>query len=634
MIPYDNDQMIKVSKADNTSTKDLYCYYVGIAKLLFVATILLISYNQLLAQNNGNISPASAPNVIVIITDDQGYGDLGFHGNEIIQTPHLDKLFQESVRANNFHVSPTCTPTRGALMTGRYSNRVGTWHTIAGRSLLYEDEKTLAEIFAQNGYATGMFGKWHLGDNHPFRPEDRGFQEVVRHGGGGVTQGHDYWGNNYFNDTYWKNSVPRKFEGYVTDVFFNEGMGFIEKNQHKPFFAYIATNAPHSPFHLPEEYYNMYRDEERLLEDQKRFYGMISNIDDNIGRLEDHLRDLDLRENTILIFLGDNGTAAGYRTRNGTDYGFNAGLRGTKNSEYDGGHRVPFALRWPAGNLGQDRDVDHLLAHIDLLPTLAELADLRFAETKPLDGKSFVPLLMDNKTEWKNRTLIVDSQRILNLVKWRKSAVMDETWRLVNGSELYNIKQDRDQTDNLASEHPEVVERLQESYEKWWTSLMEQKVNERYAYIKAGTPHENPVRISSHDMHIYPYKNAWHQHGALEATMGQGILKVELAEPGRYRISLRRYPRESGLAINEQVARKAKTMEISSPMPASNDVDLVQAVLYLGDISQTKSIEADDEAVHFEGTLSAGKYDMTAVLRDAEGRVYPSYYTYIEKIAE
>ncbi|MFH5833777.1 arylsulfatase [Halalkalibaculum sp. DA384] len=595
---------------------------------------LLCTLLTILINSAGHSQSPQKPNVILIMTDDQGYGDLGFHGNEIIQTPHLDNLFEESVRVTNFHVSPTCTPTRGALMTGRYSNRVGTWHTIAGRSLLYEDEKTLAQIFAQNGYATGMFGKWHLGDNYPFRPLDRGFQQAVRHGGGGVTQGPDYWGNNYFDDTYWKNGEPRTYDGYVTDIFFDESMAFIEEHQERPFFAYIATNAPHSPFHVPEEYYNLYKGEDRLLEDQKRFYGMITNIDDNIGRLEDHIRKLGLRENTILIFLGDNGTAAGYRVRNGTEYGFNAGLRGTKNSEYDGGHRVPFALRWPAGNIGEDKDLDQLLAHIDLLPTLAELADLRFVETNPLDGKSFAPLLLEENPEWENRTLIVDSQRILNLVKWRKSAVMDETWRLVNGRELYNIKEDRSQENDLASKYPEVVDRLRESYEQWWTSLMEQNVNERYAYIKAGTRYENPVRISSHDMHIYPYKNAWHQHGALDATTGQGILKVELGEPGRYRISLRRYPRESGLAINEKVEAKKETLEISSPMPGSNNVKMTQATLYLGDIGETKSIQPGAEAVHFEGTLSAGKYDMTAILQDNEGRVYPSYYTYIEKIEE
>ena len=572
------------------------------------------------------------PNVILIMTDDQGYGDLEFHGNEVIQTPHLDNLFQESVRATNFHASPTCTPTRGALMTGRYSNRVGTWHTIAGRSLLYEDEKTLAQIFAENGYTTGMFGKWHLGDNHPFRPGDRGFQQVVRHGGGGVTQGPDWWENNYFDDTYWKNGKPANYEGYVTDVFFDESMAFIEEHKDKPFFAYIATNAPHSPFHVPEEYYNMYKDEERLLEAQKRFYGMITNIDHNVGRLEDHIRQLGLRQNTILIFMGDNGTAAGYRTRNGETYGFNAGLRGTKNSEYDGGHRVPFSIRWPAGDIGENRDLDHLLAHIDLLPTLAELADLRFVETKPLDGKSFAPLLLEENPGWDNRTLIVDSQRILNLVKWRKSAVMDNQWRLVNGQELYNIDEDWSQENDLAEQYPEVVKRLRESYNQWWTSLMEQDINERYAYIKAGTPNENPVRISSHDMQIYPYKNAWHQHGALDATTGQGILKVELAEEGTYRISLRRYPRESGLAINENVPAKNETIEVSSPMPASNNVNMRQATLYLGDISDTKPIPVGAEAVHFEEYLPAGKYDMTAVLKDAQGRVYPSYYTYIEKI--
>ncbi|MDZ7693972.1 MAG: sulfatase-like hydrolase/transferase [Balneolaceae bacterium] len=198
-------------------------------------------------------------------------------------------------------------------MTGRYSNRVGTWHTIAGRSLLYEDEKTLPQIFAENGYATGMFGKWHLGDNYPFRPEDRGFQQVVRHGGGGVTQGPDWWANNYFDDTYWKNGEPTNYEGYVTDIFFDESMAFIEENQDRPFFAYIATNAPHAPFHVPEEYYNIYKDEARLLDVQKRFYGMITNIDDNVGRLEEKLQDLGLTDNTILIFMGDNGTAAGYQ---------------------------------------------------------------------------------------------------------------------------------------------------------------------------------------------------------------------------------------------------------------------------------------------------------------------------------
>jgi arylsulfatase A-like enzyme len=576
---------------------------------------------------------APKPNVILIITDDQGYGDLGYHGNDIIKTPTLDQFFGKSVRATNFHVSPTCSPTRGALMTGRYTNRVGTWHTIAGRSLLFEDEKVMPQVFAENGYATGMFGKWHLGDNYPFRPKDRGFQEVVRHGGGGITQGPDYWGNDYFDDTYWHNGELQEYEGYCTDVFFTESMRFIEENQDKPFFTYIALNAAHGPFHVPEEYYNAYKDEEQLLERQKRFYGMITNIDDNLERLEERLEELSLTENTIIIFMTDNGTAAGYTEREGQAYGYNAGLRGTKGSEYEGGHRVPFAIRWPGGNITGGKELDQLLAHIDLLPTLVDLANLTWTGREDIDGKSFAPLLQNENKEWEDRTLIVDSQRTLNLVKWRKSAVMDDTWRLVNGKELYNVKQDLGQTQDVAAENPEVVARLRESYNRWWTSLQEQKVNEHYAYIEAGTKYENPVRISSHDMHIYPYKNAWHQHGALNAVQGKGLLKIEISQEGNYRISLRRYPRESGLSFNQNVPAKEETLEVNQAMPASNnEITMKEATLYLGEISETKPIANDEEEVNFEAYIPAGKYDMIATLSDEENRVYPAYYVYIEKM--
>jgi len=603
-------------------------------RAVYTAVILFL-FTSLKArgENTTHRQVAPQPNVILIITDDQGYGDLGYHGNDIIKTPTLDQFFDESVRATNFHVSPTCSPTRGALMTGRYTNRVGTWHTIAGRSLLFEDEKVMPQVFAENGYATGMFGKWHLGDNYPFRPKDRGFQEVVRHGGGGITQGPDYWGNDYFDDTYWHNGELQQYEGYCTDVFFTESMRFIEENQDKPFFAYIALNAAHGPFHVPEEYYNAYKDEEQLLERQKRFYGMITNIDDNLERLEERLEELSLTENTIIIFMTDNGTAAGYTEREGQVYGYNAGLRGTKGSEYEGGHRVPFAIRWPGGNITGGKELDQLLAHIDLLPTLVDLANLTWTGREDIDGKSFAPLLQNENKEWEDRTLIVDSQRILSLVKWRKSAVMDDTWRLVNGKELYNVKQDLGQTQDVAAENPEVVARLQESYNRWWTSLQEQKVNEHYAYIEAGTKYENPVRISSHDMHIYPYKNAWHQHGALNATQGKGLLKVEIAQEGNYRISLRRYPRESGLSFNQNVPAKEETLEVNQAMPASNnEITMKEATLYLGEISETKPIANDEEEVNFEAYIPAGKYDMIATLSDEENRIYPAYYVYIEKM--
>jgi len=601
--------------------------------VLTVIIVFLSNLFQTHAKSTTHSPVAQKPNVILIMTDDQGYGDLGFHGNNIIKTPNLDQFFEKSVTATNFHVSPTCSPTRGALMTGKYTNRVGTWHTIAGRSMLFEGEQTMPQVFAENGYATGMFGKWHLGDNYPFRPKDRGFQEVVRHGGGGITQGPDYWGNDYFDDTYWHNGELQEYEGYCTDVFFTESMRFIEENQDKPFFTYIALNAAHGPFHVPEDYYNMYQDEDQLLDRQKRFYGMITNVDDNLKRLEEHLESLGLTENTILIFMTDNGTAAGFTVNDSQEYGYNAGLRGTKGSEYEGGHRVPFAIRWPDGNIAGGKELGQLLAHIDLLPTLVDLADLSWTGQESVDGKSFAPLLQNENENWEDRTLIVDSQRVLSLVKWRKSAVMDATWRLVNGKELYNIKKNLSQTKDVAADNPEVVARLRESYERWWGSLQEQKVNERYAYIKAGTKYENPLRISSHDMHIYPYKNAWHQHGALNATQGKGLLKVEIAREGNYLISLRRYPRESGLSFNQNVPAKAETLEVNRAMPESNNtITMKEATLYLGEIDETKPIASNDGEVNFEAHIPAGKYDMVATLSDDEGRVYPAYYVYIERI--
>ena len=291
------------------------------------------------------------PNVVFVITDDQGHGDLSCHGNPILKTPHLDTLYNESVRLTDFHVSPTCAPTRGALMSGHYTNRAGTWHTIMGRSMLLVGEKTFGEVFGNNGYATGMFGKWHLGDNYPFRPEDRGFQEVVRHGGGGVGQTPDNWDNAYFDDTYFHNSKPQKYKGYCTDVYFREAKRFIDESiaADKPFIAYISTNAPHGPFHCPDKYWKPY---EKLVSKPSEavFFGMIANIDENVGQMRKWLKEKGLADNTIFIFMTDNGTASGNMI-------FNSGMRGKKSSEYDGGHRVPFFLHWPAAGLDKGVDV-------------------------------------------------------------------------------------------------------------------------------------------------------------------------------------------------------------------------------------------------------------------------------------
>jgi len=564
------------------------------------------------------------PNIIILITDDQGYGDLGYHGNPYILTPHLDQFAQEAVSFTNFHVSTTCAPTRGALMTGRHTNRLNVFHTIAGRSLLFEDELILPQVLGANGYTCGMFGKWHLGDNYPFRPEDRGFHEVVRHGGGGIVQLPDYWGNDYFDDTYWHNSNPREYKGYCTDVFFEEAMRFIEDHKDEPFFCYLSTNAPHGPLNVPMEYVDKYRDMDQVPERLKRFYGMITNIDDNFKKLESQLERLGLKENTLLIFMTDNGTALGH-----TLYG--GGMRGNKGSEYDGGHRVPFMLRWPEGNIGGGKKVEKLTAHYDVLPTLADLLDLEFTPKKPLDGSSLVPLLKGENESWPNRILYMDTQRDLELEKYKRYSVMDETWRLVNGDELYQIDLDPDQDSNLIAEYPEVAARLAEGYELWWQSIMDEEVDKRFAYIQAGSPSENPVRVCSHDL-LSPVFQFWHQWHPVNATEGSGVWKIEIVSEGDYTFSLRRFPRESGWGFNDSFPAEPRPDRLESSMPESKQVGIIEASLEIGEFSQRESIKMDADELTFDAHLQKGKYDMKAILMDQDGKVHPAYFVYIEKV--
>lgn len=570
----------------------------------------------------------SRPNIVFVITDDQGMGDLGCTGNPYIKTPNIDHFYTEAVRFTNYHVGTTCAPTRSSIMSGRHCNRVNVYHTIVGRSILFEDEVILPQVLAQNGYTNAMFGKWHLGDNYPYRPEDRGFHEVVRHGGGGIGQGPDFWRNDYFDDTYWHNGELQKYEGYCTDVFFSEALQFIEKNKDRPFFCYLSTNAPHSPYNLPKEYFDMYlgKDEYKDLNSRLlRFYGMITNIDDNFKKLEEKLDELGLTDNTILIFTTDNGTAAGSGT-------YNAGLRGGKGSQYDGGHRVPFFIRWPNGEITGGKDIDNLVANYDLLPTFVDLLGLDFNPVKPLDGTSLKPLLKNEGADWKNRILYIDTQRKQNLIKYKAYTVMDNKWRLVDGDKLYDIDNDLAQKNNVIEAHPEVAARLAEGYERWWQSFMDDGVDEKYAYIKVGSPMENPTRISAHDMITGKFTPAWHQDGAVEGVQGEGCWKIEFVEDGEYAISLRRFPRESGLGINETFPAQEDAIEFDKTMPASVKTDFTEAYLFVANLDKSLKIEKGQQEVTFKGKIPAGKYDMEAQLIDKSNRVHPAYYVYIEKL--
>ena len=301
---------------------------------IYQSNLLYVIAGLLLVILQSAWAVTAKPNVIFVLTDDQGYGDLSCHGNPILKTPNLDRMHDQSVRFTDFHVRPLCTPTRGALLTGRDPGRNGAYRTSAGRTMLHRDEKTSANLFADNGYVTGMFGKWHLGDHVPHRPQDHGFQYVVWHRCGGIGQVSDYWGNDYFDDTCERNGKLETFKGYCTDVWFEEAIRFIEEKKEKPFFLYLPLNAPHSPYRVDPTWSAPY-EEKASWNPGAKFYGMIANLDYNFGVLRERLEDLKLADNTVLIFMTDNGTAAGGKF-DGFDSealeGFNAGMRGKKAS--------------------------------------------------------------------------------------------------------------------------------------------------------------------------------------------------------------------------------------------------------------------------------------------------------------
>lgn len=555
------------------------------------------------------------PNVILVITDDQGYGDVGAHGNTMIQTPNLDRLFKESVRLTNFHVDPTCSPTRSALMSGRYSTRTGVWHTIMGRSLMSSDEVTIAEVLKASGYATGCFGKWHLGDNHPCRPQDQGFDEVLMNGGGGVTQTPDFFGNDYFDDTYFRNGTPEKHDGYCTDVWFREALKFIQANKDGPFFTYITTNAPHGPFLVAEKYSQPYRDK-GVPASMAAFYGMITNIDENMGLLTTRLKEWDLEQNTIVIFMTDNGTAGGVarggrqRKSSGsapaTWQGFNAGMRGQKGSEYDGGHRVPFFIRWPAGGIDGGRDVNRLAAHVDVLPTLADLCGAECPPGVALDGSSLVPLLKGDDANWPERTLLVHSQRVEYPQKWRKCAVMTDRWRLVNGKELYDMPADPGQQTNVAGAHPEVVAELTKEYEAWWTSLSE--VFDDFVDISIGADDENPARLTCHDWHTGNVP--WNQGHIRSGPFVNGDWAVNVVADGQYEFTLRRWPEERPGPVEATLAR-----------------------LKIGDVDVTQKTSADAESVTLRVQLKKGRTRLQTWLTNEDtGKSRGAYFVYAKRI--
>ena len=573
-----------------------------------------------------------SPNVVFILTDDQGYPELGCHGNSCIQTPHIDALYEESARFDQFHVGPTCAPTRAGIMTGHHANSTGVWHTIGGRSLLRENEWTLPSALKAAGYCSGLFGKWHLGDQAPYRPQDRGFDETVCHGGGGISQSLDWWGNDYIDDTYMVNGEPQAFEGYCTDVFFEQGLQFIEAHRNEPFFCMIAPNAPHEPFNVPNAYRARYQDSDEP-DTYQRFMAMVSNIDDNVGHLRKRLHDWGLAENTILIFMSDNGTAG--EAWAGRDNPYRAGMRGEKGSEYEGGHRVPFFLHWPRGGYHRAMDIEVLTSYVDFMPTLLELCQVSVPAERSFHGASLVSLLKGEQDDhWEERVLVTDSQRVTSPIKWKQSAVMKSQWRLINGSELFDLSLDPAQQNDVANEQPERVEELSAAYENWW-ALVSQQFDEAIPFHLG----DEEVCLNTHDWRNDDSAVAWHQGHIRAGKLCNGYWEVHVDSAGEYDFEIRRWPRESGHRIRSGIEGDDISWCKEACWPAWHGVysggqslPIQMAELIVSGVAhQHQPVEASDSYVKFRVSLQAGPAHVQTRLTNEEDLELGAYYVYVKK---
>ncbi len=568
------------------------------------------------------------PNVILILTDDQGLADLGCSGNPWLRTSHIDALYAESTRFTDFHVQPLCTPTRGALMTGHRPAVNGAWATNWGRSILRREEVTLADVFRTSGYRTGMFGKWHLGDNYPYRPFDRGFEHVVAHKGGGVGQTSDFWGNNYFDDTYFHNGQPVEHTGYCTDVWFDQAMRFIDGLGDEPFFAYIATNAPHSPYLVDEEYAARYRGNEQILHPE--FFGMIENIDENVGRLRQFLQQQGLAENTLLMFMTDNGSSGGCEVdeREFVTHGYNAGLRGTKASFYDGGHRAPWMLHWPGGRMNTARDVSEMALDVDLLPTMIDLLGLEDPGVD-FDGQSLGGIVRGEQDRLPGERLhFLMNQQGSDIPTIDHSAVLTRRWRLVHGRELYDIQADPGQQRDLAGQQPDVTSRLRNALDAWYAKVTPDM--EEFCPIVLGADAENPTQLDAMDV---MGDVAWNQGHIAAARRSSGRWNVEFDRPGRYRFSLRRWPDVLPLAIDEPLPRdQADRLAHGQEVDRCGSVSPSSARLVVHAQTHAQPVEAGVSEVSFEVDVDRTDKSVLEAWFEGDGDPRGAYYVTVTRM--
>jgi arylsulfatase A len=492
---------------------------------------------------------AERPNILLIISDDQGYGDLSLHGNPHVTTPSLDRFATNSIQFERFFVSPVCAPTRASLLTGRSSLRTGARNVTRGGETMRSEEVTIAEALHGAGYRNGYFGKWHNGEHFPYTPQGQGFDDVF-----GFNLGH--W-NNYFDTTLKRDGKPEKTRGFITDVLTEEALKFIEANHARPFFCYLAYNVPHSPFQCPDRYFDKYK-RAGLNDYLASVYGMVENMDENIGRVLAKLDELKLRENTIVIFMSDNGP-------NGARY--NAGMRGVKGTLHEGGMRVPFFLSWPA-KFKQPRVVREIAGHIDVFPTLLDLCGVAMPKTLPQDGRSLIPLLEGRTNGWPDRVLFQQWQAGPRAD--RTGSLRTQRLRLVNdgnGWELFDMQRDPEEKRDASADFPEEKRRLVAAYEQWWKEIKAGMPMPWPPPIQIGHSEENPIELPvpqsefSGELRFngkHP-NNAWLTNWT--STDSRVEWKLDVVRSGTYAVSLSYLCREADAGARIRVTASDSSIE-------------------------------------------------------------------------
>ncbi len=552
------------------------------------------------------------PNIILIMADDIAYDNIGCYGSTHFKTPCLDELAKTGVKFNFCYSEPVCTASRVKIMTGRDNIRN---YTVFGK--LDPKEQTFGTMMQEAGYATAIAGKWQLHGNNGALAPDCGFDTFCLWNYPG-TERSRYWNPSLLRDG---KKVAIDENSYGPKICTDFLIEFIEQKRDKPFFAYYPMLSVHSPFLPTPDSKNR---KHKNAADNYR--DMVSYMDKCVQRLVDTLDKNGLRNNTIVIFTTDNGTSAGDRV-------FNSGMRGKKGSEYDGGHRVPMFIRWPVGDLRGGRDVETITAYVDVLPTLIELCGVEAPKNINFDGVSIKPLLDGKQPDaWPDRILVTDSQRVKDPIKWRKSAVMTSTWRLNNGKELYNIKSDPGQKQNVAASHPQVVQRLTDFYDQWWAEIEPSFKNATAIYL--GHPDDNPARLTSHDW-ITTGSTPWNQSQVRRAMNGKGntgFWNVKVFEPGEYQFRLRRWPEEVDLPIAAPLAPGAPVPGAKAYRTADGlAIKPVKATLQIGDVTVTKPIGTNAKEVTFDLTVKAGKKTLSASFESEDGTVHGAYFVYVTR---